>query len=111
DWGLITGQDSKIKMFTIPHLGLDISKSVNYEEDESTLIDMVSKTLGAIGFLPVENAEYFGDTNIIGIRRTVLAVNATVLKQFNNKKLKSIDSGQVESLLKGQISSWKWNLY
>ena len=106
DWGLITGQDSKIKMFTIPHLGLDISKSVNYEEDEATLIDMVSKTLGAIGFLPVENAEYFGDTNIIGIRRTVLAVNSTVLKQFNNKKLKSIDSGKVESLLKGQISSW-----
>lgn len=106
NWGLITGQDIKIKVYAIARDSIELTKQASYQESAFKLKSAVHYTDGAIGFLPMELAEDFNGVNILPIRRIVLAVNRSVVESVHNKRLREIPGEKVYEILKGSISNW-----
>ncbi len=107
NWGLITGQDLKVRIFSLSDDTLNINEKVIKENDSSSLMAMIKKTPGSIGFLPVSEANSFDNVKLIHIRRIVLAVNSSVLETIDNRRLREVDSTKIHALLKGEIENWK----
>lgn len=107
NWGLITGQDLNVKVYTLRDDTENITDKVNREGSSSQLVKAVSITKGSIGFLPIEEAASFDDVKLIGIRRVVLAVHSSVLKTVDNKRLREVHSDKVYKILKGEFDNWQ----
>ncbi len=107
NWGLITGQDLPIKIFNLINDPLVVTDKSTKEKNSSYLISSVSRTKGAIGFVPVKDGSDIKDVKLVGIRRIVLAVNQSVLKTVDNRRLREVKSDFVGSILKGEFDNWK----
>lgn len=106
DWGLITGQDLKVKVYTLLSDDIEVTDKGHKEKNSEDLVRAVRITKGAIGFLPVDKVVNLSSVKIIGIRRIVLAVNSSVLKTVNNRRIREINSEYIHSILKGIGGNW-----
>jgi len=86
----------------------DYSKNVKSVGSWDEMIQKVSTTPGALGFIPASMAENLPKkVKVLGVRRLSVAVNDSVLQIQDGRMLRELSSDDSEALLAGKISNWK----
>ncbi|MDA3959140.1 MAG: hypothetical protein PF479_20670, partial [Oceanispirochaeta sp.] len=124
NWGFYNQQDLKVVPFAYEGAG-DFSRGArNFilkgEELESyrktvkkvgsweEMVQRVSATPGALGFIPASMAENLPrKVKVLGVRRRSVAVNPSVLEIQDGRMLRDISSENQLALLAGKIANWK----
>lgn len=121
NWGDITGQNLDVELFALsPATDAgkggekiilqgrdDYSKNVTILTDPEELLQRVSETAGAIGFLPADLAESTAaKIKTIPLRRIAAPVHPSVRAIENNIQLQEITQKDLEAIFQGRISNW-----
>ncbi len=124
NWGFYNQQDLKVvplvnkkagdfseavKQFILTGSGLDdYSKNVKSVSSWEDMIQKVSMTPGALGFIPASLA---GDlpkgVKVLGVRRLSVAVNDSVMQLQDGRMLRELTSEDENALLSGRVANWK----
>ncbi|WP_053228445.1 phosphate ABC transporter permease PstA [Spirochaeta cellobiosiphila] len=124
NWGFYNQQDLRVEPFAYKEEGAfslavkdfilagsdleDYRKNVNMVNSWSDMIEKVGDTPGALGFLPASEAKDLPKSvKVLGVRRTSMAVNPSVLMIQDNKMLRELTEEQVNLITSGKVSNWK----
>ena len=108
NWGNINGQDLDISPYMLKGAKGEFGKKTTYQKDAEDLVNAVEHQPGAIGIIPASEAGAAEgrDVRIIPLWALSIAINPGVSEIENNIKLRYIDSGLLEQLLRGEITNW-----
>ena len=124
NWGFYNQQNLKVQPFAYEGAGdfshwvqnfilegtdlMDYRKNVNKVESWDDMIQMIGATPGGLGFIPAGRAGNLPkDVKILGIRRTSLAVNPTVIQIQDGRMLREISQENMDRLFSGQVINWR----
>jgi phosphate transport system permease protein len=124
NWGFYNQQDLKVEPFAYEGAGVfsieaekfilsgseldDYRKNVNKVKSWEEMVRMVGSSPGGLGFIPAGMAQELpGNVKILGVRRTSLVVNPSVLEIQDGRMLRDISQENVDFLLSGKAENWK----
>ncbi|MEW5817187.1 MAG: phosphate ABC transporter permease PstA [Spirochaetota bacterium] len=121
DWSDITLQNlkafplcykkgDKLNLHNFPEIiqpSIEYSDTMIYVSSEDEMIEKVSKTPGAIGYLTSAKAPNSRKVKILPVRRIVLVANPSVLELQNNRRLQRLDSSSLKKILSGSVYNWQ----
>ena len=122
NWGLISSQDIPIQIFAQPQSTAagkaflktviengDYVDSVQFVKTDLELIEKVSGTKGAVGFIAGESIDQVrqGNVKIVPVRSIAIVVNREVLELRDNRKLRYINESHLQSIFTGKVENWK----
>ena len=82
----------------------NVSKVTSWDE----MIEKVGATPGGLGFIPADKADDLPkDVKILGVRRTSLVVNLSVLQIQDGKMIREISQEDADRLFAGEVANWE----
>lgn len=121
NWGFYTEQDLPVQAFIYKEGQEDVADyllgdvesfpgHIIFVLSPEEMIERVSKTDGAIGFVPVQyNTAVTGEKGVksVPLRLKTLAVHPSVMERENNRILEEISAQELEEVLSGRVKNWK----
>jgi len=121
EWDEISAQDLRIMPFAVspevsPVYDLaaalfrgGLSKygaNVGLLTSEEGLLEEVGRTKGAVGFVESGKFREVRGIKRVAVLRTVVAVNPSVVKLQNNRRLRSLGERELAEIFRGRVQTW-----